>query len=147
MTAKSLNTILLWNCRNIIDEALFGKDPDVAEDLSDPKSSIEAISRMRQRNEICIVLKRSNLIYTVYLLKNVVEVVFAMFVFTPLNLFYGIHSGLKNDEGLCRVSLLDVPGTDLDGGEALFQVWSHTLFTSRAAAESNSAVGSPSYSW
>ena len=38
----------------------------------------------------------------VYLLKNVVEVVFAMFVFTPLNLFYGIHSGLKNDEGLCR---------------------------------------------
>ena len=128
MTVKSLNTILLWNCRNIIDEALFGKDPDVAEDLSDPKSSIEAISRMRQRNEICIVLKRSNLIYTVYLLKNVVEVVFAMFVFTPLNLFYGIHSGLKNDEGLCRVSLLDVPGTDLDGGEALFQVWSLSLF-------------------
>ena len=52
-----------FSFRNIVDEALFGKDPDVAEDVSDPKASIEVISRQRQRNEICITLKRSSIIY------------------------------------------------------------------------------------
>ena len=31
--------------KNIVEESLFGKDPDVAEDVTDPKTSTEAISR------------------------------------------------------------------------------------------------------
>ena len=39
---------------NIVQEPLYGKDPDVTEDMRDPKTSTEATSRERQRNEICV---------------------------------------------------------------------------------------------
>jgi len=57
------------------------KDPDVAEDMTDPKTSTEAISRRRVRNEICMSLKRSSIIRNVYMGKNVAEVlVVALFL-------------------------------------------------------------------
>ena len=47
---------------------------DVAEDMYDAKTSTEAISRRRQRNEICVTLKRSSIIHDVYIGKNCVKV-------------------------------------------------------------------------
>ena len=64
--------------KNIVEESLFGKDPDVAEDVTDPKTSTEAISRRRQRNEICVTLKRSSIIHHVYIGKNFVECLLVM---------------------------------------------------------------------
>ena len=67
--------------------------------MTDPKTSVEAISRQRQRNEICVTLKRSSVIKVgsenmfqrktkndntitpfqqVYVGKNVAEVVVAL---------------------------------------------------------------------
>ena len=59
--------------KNIVEDSLFGKDPDVAEDMTDPKTSTDAISRKRQRNEICVSLKRSSIIHRVYIGKNILE--------------------------------------------------------------------------
>ena len=47
----------------MVEESLFGKDPELTEDLSDPKTSIESISKQRQSDEICGQLKRSSAIY------------------------------------------------------------------------------------
>merc|ERR1712223_1244365 len=59
---------------NIVQEPLFGKDPDAIEDMMDPKTSTEATSRERQRNEICVSLKRSSIIHGWYLVKNAFEI-------------------------------------------------------------------------
>ena len=58
---------------------------DVAEDMTDLKTSVEAISRRRQRNEICTSLKRSSIIHHVYIGKNVLEVAIVVF-FLPINI-------------------------------------------------------------
>ena len=70
---------------HIVEESLFGKDPDVAEDMTDPKTSTEAISRRRQRNEICVSLKRSSILHHVYIGKNMVEFTLIL-VFLPINI-------------------------------------------------------------
>ena len=110
--------ILLIQIRNIVEHALFGTDPDVAEDLSDPKTSTESISRQRQRNEICMALKRSSVIYRylmtnaqsskkptissfrVYLFKNLLEVLLA-FSFLALNVCFGMDPNFQGVE-TCR---------------------------------------------
>ena len=43
--------------KSVVDEALMGKDPDVAEDFAGDSLSIEKILRQRQREEICGSLK------------------------------------------------------------------------------------------
>ena len=51
----------------IVEDALFGKDQDITEDIwMDVKSNAEAISRQRRKNEICMSLKRSNVIHISY---------------------------------------------------------------------------------
>ena len=47
----------------IVEESLFGKDPDVAEDVQDTKCNVEVIARRRRRNEVCMSLKRSKTQY------------------------------------------------------------------------------------
>ena len=71
--------------KNIVEESLFGKDPDVAEDMTDPKTSTDAISRRRQRNEICVSLKRSSIIHHVYIGKNFLECLIVL-IFLPMNI-------------------------------------------------------------
>ena len=128
--------------RNIVDESMFGKDPDVAEDMSDPKASTEAISRQRQRNEICVSLKRSSIIYNVYLLKNALEIVIVLAVYLPINLSYVLTQPFQDEEkGLCRVPLEKVPGIIDQVGEIILQcsgkkmsffqltVWIHICLT------------------
>ena len=79
--------------KNIVEESLFGKDPDVTEDMTDPKTSTEAISRRRQRNEICVSLKRSSIIYTVYIGKNFLEL-FLVSIFLPINVRLEVNENL-----------------------------------------------------
>ncbi|CAB4068164.1 unnamed protein product [Lepeophtheirus salmonis] len=83
--------------KNIVEESLFGKDPDVSEDLTDPKTSTEVISRRRQRNEICVSLKRSKIIGRVhidefYAYRNVNDF---LFLFDLLAHTCGIESTLR----------------------------------------------------
>ena len=58
----------------IVEEALYGKDPDVIEDITDWKANADAISRQRRKNEICIGLKRSSIISKTFVYKNIAEI-------------------------------------------------------------------------
>ena len=93
---------------------MFGKDPDVAEDMYNPATSTSAMSRLRQRNEICVALKRSSIIHHTYIAKNVVEIVFIL-LFLPLNIHYGWEDFDK--EGMCSIQINPLMGTS----EAMFE--------------------------
>ena len=54
----------------------------MAEDLFETNDA-GAISRHRQRNEICVTLKRSSIIHHVYIGKNILEIVLVL-VFLPV---------------------------------------------------------------
>ena len=83
---KFIKMWLIWFffLQNIVEESLFGKDPDVAEDMYEA-TDIVAITRRRQRNEICVLLKRSSFIHHVYIGKNVLEILLVL-LFSPLNI-------------------------------------------------------------
>ena len=66
---------------------MFGKDPDVAEDMYEANDT-GAISRRRQRNEICVLLKRSSIIHHAYIIKNLVEIIIIL-VCLPFNIYHG----------------------------------------------------------
>ncbi|QQP57419.1 Uncharacterized protein FKW44_002400 [Caligus rogercresseyi] len=83
-------------------------DPDVSEDLTDPKTSTEVISRRRQRNEICVSLKRSKIIGRVYVAKNLVEIVLDI-AFLSINLSY-ILTTTDDLPRTCSVSIIGVKG-------------------------------------
>ena len=106
--------------KNIVEESLFGKDPNVTEDMTDPKTSTEAISRQRQRNEICISLKRGSMIHHVYLAKNFAEVILVC-VFLPLNLSYAIDAEQSSGGHNCTIAIHAVPEMAFDRGEVIFQ--------------------------
>ena len=105
---------------NIVHEPLFGKDPDVAEDMTDPKTSTEATSRLRQRNEICVSLKRSSIIYQCYLAKNCVEVLLISCIYLPLNLVFILNNEEKS-QPQCHISIREVSGVVDSPGVAYFQ--------------------------
>lgn len=103
---------------NIVEHALFGHDPDVAEDMTDPKTSTEAISRRRQRNEICVSLKRSSIIHHVYLGKNFIKVWVVAF-YLALNISYAIVGIV--DKAKCAVDVSAFPGVAPKAGRMHFQ--------------------------
>ena len=105
---------------NIVQEPLFGKDPDVTEDMMDPKTSTESTSRRRQRNEICVSLKRSSIIHNCYLIKNVIEILIIVIIYSPLNLSF-ILSNEETNEAQCNISIAKVPGFIESSGVANFQ--------------------------
>ena len=105
---------------NIVQESLFGKDPDAAEDMSDPKTSIDAIARKRQRNEICVSLKRSSFIYRVYLLKNYFEILLVISVYLPTNVWFAL-SHQFNKYAQCNISIAEFPGVVDVSGMSHFQ--------------------------
>ena len=55
--------------------------------MIDPMTSTDAISRRRQRNEICVTLKRSSIIHDVYICKNFVEVLMVV-VYLSVDIVY-----------------------------------------------------------
>ena len=105
---------------NIVHEPLYGKDPDVTEDMTDPKTSTEATSRLRQRNEICVSLKRSSIIYQCYLVKNGIEILLISCIYLPLNLVFILHSE-ENNHAQCHVSIGEFSGVVNSPGMAHFQ--------------------------
>ena len=105
---------------NIVQESLFGKDPDAAEDMTDPKTSTGAISRQRQRNEICVSLKQSSFIYTVYLLKNYVEIILVVSVYLPTNIWFALNNQF-NKFAQCNISIAEFPGVVDVQGTSHFQ--------------------------
>ena len=103
----------------IVKESLFGKDTDVAEDVSDYKCDVDIITWRRRRNEICIGLKRSNIIYNSYILKNiVVEVVITIFIIT--NVYFSFIKDEESSPALCEINILPVPELGLKAGKAFF---------------------------
>ena len=75
----------------IVEESLYGKDPDLAEDVWDSKANSEAISRQRRRNEVCMSLKRSSVIHTMYIVKNILEIVMLlMFIDATICIISGV---------------------------------------------------------
>jgi len=105
--------------KNIVEDALFGKDPDVAEDMTDPKTSTEVISRRRQRNEICMSMKRSSIIHDAYILKNCFEIVLC-FIFIFLNV--SLSASSKDYMAPCVIEILPFDGITQSVGKLSFQV-------------------------
>ena len=105
---------------NIVQEPLYGKDPDVTEDMRDPKTSTEATSRERQRNEICVSLKRSSIIHNCYLVKNIIEIILIIFLYLPLNLIFIVYNE-EDNHAQCNISIGEVSGVIESPGTAFFQ--------------------------
>eukprot|EP00092_Neocalanus_flemingeri_P032028 GFUD01034810.1.p1 GENE.GFUD01034810.1~~GFUD01034810.1.p1 ORF type:complete len:905 (+),score=215.05 GFUD01034810.1:108-2822(+) len=93
---------------SIVEEALFGKDPDVAEDVMDDKANAEAISRRRRRNEICMSLKRSSVIHNTYIIKNIAEILLLCF-FIPFNIIFAVDAEQNLDPSTCIINILEFP--------------------------------------
>ena len=104
----------------IVEESLFGKDPDVAEDVCDDKANSEAVSRRRQRNEICNGMKRSSIIHTMYIFKNILEICLLLH-FIPINIIYGIEAEKNLKSSLCVIDMWEVPEMSLEAGKLFFQ--------------------------
>jgi hypothetical protein len=105
--------------KNIVEELLFGNGPDVAEDVTDPKTSTEVISRRRQRNEICVLMKRSSIIHNVYLLKNCLEIFLCGFF-----VFFNASAAMtgRRFSGPCVVDIAGFAGVVDLPGKLYFQV-------------------------
>ena len=93
---------------SIVEEALFGKDPDVAEDVMDDKANAEAISRRRRRNEICMSLKRSSIIHRTYIIKNIAEILILCF-YIPFNIIFGVDAEQNLQPSTCIINILEFP--------------------------------------
>ena len=96
----------------IIEEALYGKDPDVIEDITDWKANPDAISRQRRKNEICIGLKRSSVISKTFRYKNLAEI-FLLGMFIVFNIIYGIDSEQNLQPGICILNVKEIPNLGL----------------------------------
>lgn len=105
----------------IVEEALFGKDPDVAEDVQDDKCNVEAIARRRRRNEVCVSLKRSSIIHNTYILKNIVQI-FVLLTFIPFNIYFAVNSQHNLSPVRCVVNILEFPELDLHEEGQIFYV-------------------------
>ena len=65
----------------VVENSLFGADPESVEDIIDFKANAESIGRKRRRNEICIALKGSSIIFYTYIAKNILEVICSIGIF------------------------------------------------------------------
>ena len=88
----------------MVEEALLGKDPDVAEDFTEGGINTDKIVRNRQREEICGALTRSSTLYVTYIMKNLAQVVLAIF-FVFVNLYYILGELGKSEMGNCVVNI------------------------------------------
>ena len=104
----------------IVEDALFGKDPDVAEDFQDDKCNVEAIARRRRRNEVCNSLKRSSIIHNAYILKNIVEILILAF-YIPFNIYFAMDSVQNLQASQCIINILEFPQLGIhDKGQVFF---------------------------
>ena len=99
--------------KTIVEDALFGKDTDAIEDVTDWKANSEAISRKRRKNEICVGLKRSRIISKTYIYKNFVEICL-LSAFIAFNIFYGLDSQKNLEAGICVLKVAEIPNIGLE---------------------------------
>ena len=104
----------------VVHDSLLGKDPDIAEDIVGSKASIESISRQRQRNEICISLKRSDIIYHVYIGKNCLKILLVVCLFLPLNIGYAVQE-TGQTATQCSIVIPPINGLISTSGMVYFQ--------------------------
>ena len=105
----------------IVEESLFGKDPDVAEDVADSRANSEAISRQRRRNEVCEGLKRSNIIHNMYIVKNILEILMLL-LFVPFNILHALETKKNLDPSSCVLGVGELPELGLQaGGQLVFR--------------------------
>ena len=104
----------------IVEDSLNGRNSDVAEDVCDEKANKEAISRKRQRNEVCNSLKRSNILFFTYVMKNVMEQLL-LWAFIPINIYFAIDSLPNLESSICIIDVGADMGLGLPGGQAHFQ--------------------------
>ena len=117
--------------QNVVEDSLFGKDPDGTEDMRDPRTSTAGISARRHRNEICVSLKRSSIICNVYLVKKFVEIFLGyVFILLDIGFYMTIH---QNEKIPCRVKIPSFPGLLDYSGRIYYQV--NTIFTEKKIYE------------
>lgn len=89
---------IFYKC--VVEETLLGKDPDVAEDFTGGALDKDKILRLRQREEICGALRHSSLLLHIYILKNSLELIFAI-LFIVFNYLWGLQS--DDNIGICPI--------------------------------------------
>lgn len=104
----------------IVEESLFGKDPDVAEDVQDLKANAEAVARTRRRQEVCMGLKRSNIIFTMYVTKNIIELVL-LSLFIPFNIVMGLQSQVNLKPATCVLHADAIPQLGMGSSHIFLQ--------------------------
>ena len=91
----------------VVENSLFGADPESVEDIIDFKANAESIGRKRRRNEICIALKGSSIIFYTYIAKNILEVICSICIFLPFNLLFGFRSHSNLQPSTCIIEVTD----------------------------------------
>ena len=104
----------------VVENSLFGKDPDIAEDICDEKSNAEAISRHRQRNEVCNSLKKSNIIHFIYVLRNIIELIL-LTGFIPFNIYFSLQAEGNLLPAVCILPMYPDSALGYSDGEIHYQ--------------------------
>ena len=105
---------------NIVEDSLFGKDIDGTEDMRDPRMSTAGIAARRHRNEICVSLKRSSILYNVYLVKKCVHLFLGyIFILLDIGFYFTMHLSEKIP---CRIRIPPFPGLLEYSGRIYYEV-------------------------
>ena len=65
-------------------------------------------------------LKRSSIIFTMYVIKNITEIILLL-IFIPFNIIFAIKSDINLTPGMCVIQAGAVPQLELEAGEIFFQ--------------------------
>jgi len=92
----------------VLVKAMEGEDPDLIEDFSPMQAGVlKTVISRRQKEEICASLKKSSLLFYVYIIQNVLQTLLAL-VFVACNAFYANHLyGRGSDHGTCELEMDD----------------------------------------
>jgi len=115
--------------KSVVEEALLGKDPDVAEDFTGGAISMDKIVRERQREEICGALRGSSIFYQLYILKNLIEIFLAAFC-VVVNIVWGLES--KDETGICHVPMSDKGSVTMQCRQKRFSFYMTVLWAFNA---------------
>ena len=104
----------------VVEEALLGKDPDVAEDFAGGKVNIDSVVRERQREEITGALRGSNLFYNLYVVKNLAEIGLAQ-AFLVVDAWWGLPP--EDKAGYCFIPLKNLGEVEMQCRQKRFDFY------------------------
>ena len=84
------------------------------------QANSEAVSRRRRRNEVCNSLKQSSVIYSTYIIKNILELILQT-VFIPFNFILNYDSEKNRESSHCLLEISAVDRIKLPAGEIHFE--------------------------